>query len=115
MTSCYTVGVDLYIRPKVPFCTNRTAACCSCTSGVTLCRTITYWVTQTLQNAITATRHQIMVGLLKKYRHQTNLTACAIEFTKTVGADLHIRPKVESSHKSTRSAPSNHDYRKRNR
>ena len=39
------------------------------------------------------------MGLLKKYRHQTNLTVCAIEFTKIVGADLHIRPKVESLHK----------------
>ena len=113
------------------------------------------------------------MGLLKKYRHQKNLTACAIEFmkmvgadhssplegwsmdfvmyassnhavvlhnvtpidllaqsailsdgvvveglhqptalrhpiTQTVGADLYIRPKVESSYKSTRSAPPNH-------
>ena len=54
------------------------------------------------------------MGLLKEYRHQTNLTACAIEFKKTVGADLHIRPKVESSRESTRSAPPNHGYRKRN-
>ena len=38
------------------------------------------------------------VGLLKKYRHHSNVTACAIEFIKMVGADLHIRPKVESSH-----------------
>ena len=75
------VGSDLHIRPKVPFCTNRTA-----------------------------TRHQIMVtvnemdrmGLLKKYRHCMNPTACAIEFKKTVGSDLHIRPKVESSHKENR-------------
>ena len=52
--------------------------------------------------------------LLKKYRHCMDLTACAIEFMKTVGADLYIRPKVESSHKSTRSAPPNHGYRKRN-
>ena len=74
------VGADLHIRPKVPFCTNSTAL-----------------------------RHQIMVTvnemdrmrLLKKYRHQTNLTACAIEFMKTVGADLHIRPKVPSCTNST--------------
>ena len=32
------------------------------------------------------------MGLLKKYRHCTNPTACAVEFTKTVGADLYIRP-----------------------
>ena len=47
------------------------------------------------------------MGLLKKYRHQTNLTACAIEFMKMVGADLHIRPKVESLHNSDRHAPAN--------
>ena len=41
-------------------------------------------------------------------------TTCAIEFMKTVGADLHIRPKVEFSQKSTRPAPPNHSYRKRN-
>ena len=35
------------------------------------------------------------MGLLKKYRYQTNLTACAIEFTKMVGADLHIRPHMD--------------------
>ena len=34
------------------------------------------------------------MGLLKKYRHRTNPTACAIEFMKTVGADLHIRPNA---------------------
>ena len=54
------------------------------------------------------------MGLLKKYRHCKNSTACAIKFMKIVGADLHIRPKVESSLKSTRSAPPNHGYRKRN-
>ena len=36
------------------------------------------------------------MGLLKKYCHYTNVTACAIEFVKTVGADLHIRPTVPS-------------------
>ena len=40
--------------------------------------------------------------LLKKYRYGMNLTACAIEFMKMVGADLHIRPRVESSHKENR-------------
>ncbi len=34
--------------------------------------------------------------------HNVNATACAIEFMKTVGADLHIRPKVESSLRSIR-------------
>ena len=34
--------------------------------------------------------------LLKKYRHRMNPTACAIEFKKMVGADLHIRPTVPS-------------------
>ena len=37
--------------------------------------------------------------MFEKYRHRSNLTACAIGFMKVVGADLHIRPKVESSHK----------------
>ena len=32
-------------------------------------------------------RYEDLVRLLKKYRHQTNLTACAIEFMKMVGAD----------------------------
>ncbi len=32
---------------------------------------------------------------MKKYRHCTNLTACAIEFKKMVGADLHIRPHMD--------------------
>ncbi len=36
------------------------------------------------------------MGLLKKYRHCMNPTACAIEFMQTVGADLHIRPTVPS-------------------
>ena len=44
-------------------------------------------------------------ALLQKHCHCTNPTACAIEFMKTVGVDLYIRPKVESSHESTRSAP----------
>ena len=44
---------------------------------------------------------------MEKYCHYPNVTACAIEFMEMVGADLHIRPKVESSHKSTRSAPQN--------
>ena len=35
-------------------------------------------------------------ALLKKYRHRTSPTACATKFTKTVGADLHIRPKIPS-------------------
>ena len=56
----------------------------------------------------------INMGLFKEYRHCMNPTACATKFMKTVGADLYIRPKVESSHKSTRSAPSNYGYRKRN-
>ena len=34
------------------------------------------------------------MGLLKKYYHHPDVTACAIEFMKTVGADLYIRPKV---------------------
>ncbi len=36
------------------------------------------------------------MGLLKKYCHRPNVTACAIEFKKMVGADLHIRPTVPS-------------------
>ena len=36
------------------------------------------------------------MGLLKKYCHYTNVTACAIKFMKMVGADLHIRPTVPS-------------------
>ena len=32
--------------------------------------------------------------LLKNYHYHKNLIACAIEFTKMVGADLHIRPSV---------------------
>ena len=84
-----------------------------------------------------------LLGLLKKQCCYTNLTACAIQFIKTVGADLYIRPKVESLHKENRrlsqyvnrrdivrnhnmlanaditkcnirSAPPNHGYRKRN-
>ena len=43
--------------------------------------------------------------LLNNYRYCINPTACAIEFKKMVGADLYICPKVESSYKSTRSAP----------
>ena len=39
--------------------------------------------------------------LLKKYCHRMNLTACAIECTKMVGADLYIRPKVPSCTNST--------------
>ena len=58
--------------------------------------------------------YALEVWLLKKYYHCSNVTVCAIKFMKTVGADLHIRPKVESSHKSTRSAPPNHGFRKRN-
>ena len=50
------------------------------------------------------------VELLKKYRHRSNVTACAIKFIKTVGADLYIRPKVEFLHKFTRFAPLNHGY-----
>ena len=38
------------------------------------------------------------MGLLKKYPHRMNLTACALKFMIMVGADLYIRPKVESSH-----------------
>ena len=34
--------------------------------------------------------------LLKKYCHHSNVTARANEFTKTVGADLHVRPNVPS-------------------
>ena len=41
-----------------------------------------------------------------------SLTACAIELMKMVGADLHIRPKVESSHKFTRSAPQDYGLHK---
>ena len=37
--------------------------------------------------------------LLKKQHHSLNVTACATEFMKPVGADLHIRPKVESLRK----------------
>ena len=33
------------------------------------------------------------MGLLKKYRHQKNLTACAIEFMKMVGG--RIEPPIE--------------------
>ena len=33
-----------------------------------------------------------LYGLLKKYHHHSNVTACAIEFMKTVEVDLHIRP-----------------------
>ena len=36
------------------------------------------------------------MGLLKNYCHHSNVTACAIEFTQTVGVDLHVRPKVPS-------------------
>ena len=43
------------------------------------------------------------LGLLKKYCHHSNVTACAIEFTKTVGADLHVRPNVPS--RTTITAP----------
>ena len=45
---------------------------------------------------------------LHKSNHYMPLTM------KTVEADLHIRPKVESSHKPICSAPPNHGYRKRN-
>ncbi len=71
-----TVGADLYIRPTVPSC-----------------------------KTVTALRHLVLIpisemnewmGLLKKYRHRMNLTACAIKFMKMVGADLYIRPTVPS-------------------
>ena len=32
--------------------------------------------------------------ILFKGKHRKNLTACVIKFMQTVGADLHIRPKV---------------------
>ena len=36
------------------------------------------------------------MGLLKKCRNCSNVTACAIKFMKTVGADLYVRPTVPS-------------------
>ena len=33
-------------------------------------------------------------GMLKEHYHCMNLTACPIEFIKTVEADLYIRPKL---------------------
>ena len=40
--------------------------------------------------------HRRNNGTVEKYCYRSDVTACAIKFMKTVGADLHIRPTVPS-------------------
>ena len=40
--------------------------------------------------------HRRNNGTVEKYCYRSDVTACAIQFMKTVGADLHIRPTVPS-------------------
>ena len=47
----------------------------------------------------------MQLGLLKKYRHRSNLTACALKFTQTVEADSYVRPSALRLHNSNRPAP----------